>query len=367
MTAPYVVVLGANGVFGRRTVQSLLRRRGLQVGAACRTKEQAVALARAFGGVIRPLWGDVRRIGDLRACLDGAQAVFHCAGPFDAQPLLPLSYALERGLDYADLGDDPAYLKSTERLIDAAAPRNRIVVPGASSLPSMTAMLVQTAHIQWGAVDRIGIRVFIGNRNPKGRGAITYLIKALRTPFQTMRDGRWVQERTWREQSRSASHFDPRVLPFGLVESPDDHFLPRWFGAAEVSFRVSLEFSWIHRVIAAIGALERVLPRSCDPLWINALFYGHPAIQAWGSHSGWLEVTTTHGPNPGARTVVQRLGAFDEGQRVPSFPMSMIGRILGGEVERPSQTVTRFDQLLSKDQFLAALSAEGIDYKAALV
>jgi hypothetical protein len=367
VTTPFVVVLGAKGVFGRRTLHSLVRRSGLRIGAACRTREQAVALARSFGGTVQPLWGDVTRLDDLRACLDGAQAVFHCAGPFDTQPLLPLSVALERGLDYADLGDDPAYLQSAERLIDAASPKERIVIPGASSLPSMTAMLVQTAQAQWGPVDRISLRVFIGNRNPKGRGAISYLIKALRTPFQAKRAGRWVQEHTWLDQSRAAGHFETRVLPFGLVESPDDHFLPRWFGASDVSFRVSLEFAWIHRVIAGIGALQRLLPSCCDRLWINALFYGHPVIKAWGSRSGWLEVTTTHTSNGAARTAVQRLGAFDEGQRVPSFPMGMIGRVLGGELARPAHTVTRFDRLLSREQFLTALSDEGIDYRVAVV
>ena len=101
-----VVVFGANGVFGRRTLRRLSSISTLELGAVCRTKEQALLLTKTLGPRVTPLWGNVHRLEDVQALSRGAQAIFHCAGPFSMQPLYPLTVALEDDLDYADLGDD---------------------------------------------------------------------------------------------------------------------------------------------------------------------------------------------------------------------------------------------------------------------
>jgi len=96
-------------------------------------------------------------------------AIFHCAGPFSTPPLLhPLSVALEEGLDYADLGDDPTYLNKTNEFFATASHEGRLAICGASSLPSMTSLLVALGTWKFGPIEKIDIHVFIGNRNPKG-------------------------------------------------------------------------------------------------------------------------------------------------------------------------------------------------------
>jgi hypothetical protein len=366
--SPYRLVLfGANGVFGRRVLKRLSSIPTLKIGAACRTKEQAVRLAREFGSKIDPLWGDARNAAEVASLAAGAQGIFHCAGPFSAQPLLPLEAALNQGLDYADLGDDLPYLQTAAERIESARPAGKIFIPGASSLPSMTSLLVRIAEARLGPVERAAARVFIGNQNPKGWGPIEYLIRALRAPFQAMRNGAWTPLRTWEERTTYESRFHPGPLPYNRVASPDDYFLPRWFGVKEASFQVSLEFRWIHQTIGLIAALQKVLPSAFDRLWVNLLFYSHPWMKWIGTRRGWLEMETAH-PTDGAPALYyQNLSAFDEGQRVPTFPMILIGRILAGEIERPIRTVTRFFELLPADRFLAEIKSEGIAYLSSLI
>lgn len=82
----------------------------------------------------------------------------------------------------------------------------------------------------------------------------------------------------------------------------------------------------------------------------------------WESH-GWLHVTTTHRTAQGVQTIGQQLSAADEGQRVPSFPLTIIGRILAGELPRPTNGVTRFIDVLSPQEFLEELALKGISYQ----
>ena len=359
-----ILIFGANGVFGRRTLRRLLLVPNLELRAVCRSHAQANLLANTFGPRVVPLQGNVDSLGEVRALSEGVDAIFHCAGPFSKQPLHPLTVALENGTDYADLGDDPTYLKTTSRMIASATRNDRLTICGASSLPSMTSLLAHMAEARFGSVEQIDIHVFIGNRNPKGWGAIQYLIQALRHPFLATVGSKQVLTESWSAHHHFRNALNSTTYPFSRVESPEDHFLPQWFGAHQVAFWVSLQYAWIHHVISLIKTVQRVSPSWLDPAWVNLLFYGHPIfLKRFGSAQGWLHVTTTHHTAQDVQTIGQQLSAIDEGQRVPTFPLTIIGRIIAGELPRPTNGATRFIDALSPQKFLEELALEGISYQ----
>lgn len=359
-----ILIFGANGVFGRRTLRRLSLIKNLELRAVCRSQEQADLLAATFGPRIIPLQGNVDTLSEVRTLSQGIDAIFHCAGPFSKQPLHPLTVALENGTDYADLGDDPTYLKTTAHLIASATRNDRLTICGASSLPSMTSLLAHLAQVQFGKIDQIDIHVFIGNRNPKGWGAIQYLIHALRHPFLATEWGRQLDRESWSDFHHFQNTLSSTTYPFSRIESPEDHFLPQWFEAQQVTFWVSLQYAWIHHVIRLIKGVQRVTPSRLDPAWVNLLFYGHPIfLKRFGSTQGWLHVATTHRTAQGPQTIAQQLSAIDEGQRVPTFPLTIIGWIIAGELPRPTDGATRFIDALSPQQFLEELALEGISYQ----
>ncbi len=358
-----LLVFGANGVFGRRTLRRLSLLPELEINAVCRSKDQALALAKSIGPTIVPLWGNVHNCGDVRTLSRGMHAIFHCAGPFSTQPLHPLTVALEEGLDYADLGDDPSYLKITSEILATASHDGRLAICGASSLPSMTSLLAALAKSKYGPIEEIDIHVFIGNRNPKGWGAIQYLIHALRHPFLAMREGTQVTERSWSGFHYFRNDFDSSIFPFSRIESPDDHFLPRWFEPKAVAFWVSLQFSWIHHFIKCIRTIQRVSPAALDSGWVNLMFYSHPLfLKSFGSSLGWLNMTTTHQTSNDLQIVRQQFSSQTDGQLVPSFPLTVIGKILSGILPRPAKRIIRFIDLLTPQEFIDELHTEGVDY-----
>lgn len=359
-----ILIFGANGVFGRRTLRRLSLVQDLELRAVCRSREQANLLAQMFGPRVIPLQGNVDNLDEVRTLSKGADAIFHCAGPFSRQPFHPLTVALEKNIDYADLGDDPTYLKTAARAIESAPRADRLTICGASSLPSMTSLLVHLAQVRFENIEQIDVHVFIGNRNPKGWGAIQYLIHALRHPFLSTVGSKQILTESWSTHHHFQNALNSTTYPFSRIEAPEDHFFPLWFGAQQVAFWVSLQYEWIHRVIRMIKSVQRISPSWLDPMWVNLLFYGHPIfLKRFGSTQGMLHVSTTHSTTQGIQKIWQQLSATDEGQRVPSFPLAIIGRIIAGELPRPNNGATRFIDVLSPHDFLEQLALEGISYQ----
>ena len=113
--------------------------------------------------------------------------------------------------------------------------------------------------------------------------------------------------------------------------------------------------------------MQRFLPASIDPLWMRFLFHGHPCIRWLGTRRGWLEIETTHPSGELTTLFTQQLEGLDEGQRVPTFPMSLIARLLVSADREKPKGINRFCDLLPVDRFLSEIESEGIVYREAKV
>lgn len=120
----------------------------------------------------------------------------------------------------------------------------------------------------------------------------------------------------------------------------------------------------VHR---RIGLLQRLLPESADRLWQKLLFHGHPMIRRLGARRGWLEVETVHPSGELTTHFTQQLEGLDEGQQVPTFPMSLMARMLVLQHPKPPRSATRFFDLLPADRFLEEIESEGIAYREAKI
>jgi hypothetical protein len=102
-------------------------------------------------------------------------AVACTAGPFRAFPVeLPL-VAVRAGAHWLDIGDDRDWVIShlrDEDLDDAAHASAVNVMPGLSTVPSLSGALARIARAGLPTASRSRVTLCIGNRNAKGPGAI---------------------------------------------------------------------------------------------------------------------------------------------------------------------------------------------------
>src|SRR5262249_5274212 len=155
------------GTFGAHVCRELAAR-GIPLTLAGRDGARAEAFARELGRGCGGLAADVSRPDSCRVALRGHGVAVNCAGPFNCQGAALLEACLAEGCHYADIADDRAYTALARGLGERFRARGLAAVYGCSSLPGISGALALAAGRGAGAVRRVRVTLFIGNRNPKG-------------------------------------------------------------------------------------------------------------------------------------------------------------------------------------------------------
>jgi short subunit dehydrogenase-like uncharacterized protein len=144
--APHWLLYGANGYTGLLVLAEALRR-GLRPILAGRRAAEVEALAHEHGLPARSF--DLTNAATLRAALDGASLVLHCAGPFSATCAPMLEACLTVGAHYVDITGEIDVFAHCHAEHARARQRGVNLVPGAGfdvvPTDSLAALLARDA------------------------------------------------------------------------------------------------------------------------------------------------------------------------------------------------------------------------------
>lgn len=206
-----VIVVGGTGRVGRRVVSEIAAHPHVAVTASDRVRpdDDAVAFIEL----------DLADHDSLRHALNGFDVVVNTAGPFDRWGAVVLDAAIEAGIDYVDVCDDPLpTLELLERDEAAKAAGIRAVV-GLGVSPGLTNFLAVVAA---GHLDSIGLLATFWGDSAEGmdseqaaaharelatafatgRAAYTHLITQTSSEVPIWRDGARTTERAWKSAYR---------------------------------------------------------------------------------------------------------------------------------------------------------------------
>jgi short subunit dehydrogenase-like uncharacterized protein len=156
--AKRVIVAGAGGVFGRLLVGEL---------AELAPNAEVVATTRATL--------DIDDLESVSRAARGAFAVACTAGPFQTLDRRAVHTAVDAGAHWLDIADDPGWFFDLmeDRALDASArERGVAVISGLSSTPAISGALVRRLAREAKTSREGVVTLGIGNRNPKGIGAV---------------------------------------------------------------------------------------------------------------------------------------------------------------------------------------------------
>lgn len=250
-----VLLLGAYGLFGSRIAVRLAREPGwtlllagrdpvraqrfcerIAAGADCRAALEAVAIdaqTPAFAELL------ARRRPDL---------VIHCAGPFQGSDYAVARQCLEAGAHYVDLADARDYVTGFAAAVDdPARAQDRLAVSGASTVPGISAAVVDRYRGEFARLDGITTGISPGNRTERGLATIAAILSYVGRPLPWRRDGRAVLAHGWQRLQRQ--HYSAPVGTRWLAacDVPDlDLFAARYGPLQELSFRAGLELRRLH-------------------------------------------------------------------------------------------------------------------------
>lgn len=343
------IVFGGYGVFGVQVVRELAQS-GITVTVAGRNHEQAEAVARQLGSDHAARQVDLASPASCREALRGQVVAVNCAGSLVKLGGVLLDACLQGGCHYTDISveRDHAHLVCVRH--ELFRRRGLTAVYGCSSLPALSGALALQAHA--GSTEtptRARVTLFIGNRNPKGRGAITSLVQLLGQPIRTPQGiVLGFRERT----------VVPLPAPFGRravfnFDGPEYDLFPKLLAVRSVEVKVGFELRLATYGFALLACLGLPLGGRTATLlerlggWLS-----------WLGSSGGVVMAELFYEGDKRRSAA--LLARREGQRMAALPCALVARTLC-EGSHPKGGVMTAYEFLGAQRLLQEMVVGGFE------
>ena len=262
-----VLVIGGYGNFGSYIARSLAPDPQIRLLIGGRSRPRAEAFASKLGGA-NPAEGHAIDIdADVASALDriAPKIVIHTTGPFQQQDHRVARACIGHGCNYLDLADARAFVNSIGELDSAAQARNVLVVSGASSVPCLTAAVVDRYRPDFARLQRIDYGISAAQQTNRGLATTSAVLSYVGKPFTQLRHGRMERVHGWQD-SHAVRYPELGYRLFGNCDIPDlDLFPQRYPEIRSIRFAAGHELKILHIGTWALGWLVRLgLIRSLD-------------------------------------------------------------------------------------------------------
>jgi hypothetical protein len=357
-----ILILGGYGNFGSYIARSLAREPGIQLLIAGRSEEKAAAFVSSLDAANEPETYSVDITSGVDDCLAAAapDMVIHTIGPFQGQSYAVAEACIRRKCHYVDLADGRAFVAGIGALDESAREADVLTVSGASSVPCLTAAIVDEALPRFGAIHEIDYGISAAQQTNRGLATASAVLSYIGRPFATLRRGR--SETVYGWQDLHAERYPELGLRlFGNCDIPDLVLFPeRYPSLRTLRFGAGHEIkllhlgAWLLSWGVRLGVLAS-LDRDADRLLKWSLQFDRLGSSRSGFHM-FLRGQDDSGHGRTERFyIIARQG---DGPFIPCMPAIILARRLASDElkERGAQPCL---DLIDLDEFLAAL--EGLD------
>jgi saccharopine dehydrogenase-like NADP-dependent oxidoreductase len=287
-----VVVLGGYGNFGARICRVLALDNGIELIVAARDLPRAQAFAAQLPGnaIAACLDASAADFAAQLAALD-AQLLIHTAGPFQGQCYDVAEIAAQVGMHYVDLADGRAFVEEFAPALDAAfKAAGRTAYTGASTLPAVSAAVIDKLKARFSEIETIDICIAPAQRSPRGIATLAAVLSYCGESFKAWNNNEWQTFSGWANPSPvSFAHMPSRLA--AVCDVPDLALFPaRYPTARSVMFRGALEVPLTQRTLALMAALRqrRLIPRAT--LFTTVMHHVGSLFDRLGSELGGMFV-----------------------------------------------------------------------------
>jgi saccharopine dehydrogenase-like NADP-dependent oxidoreductase len=337
-----ILLLGATGMFGKRLAALLVEIPGIVVVLAGRNAAALETLRDALSAPAGTAEAAAARIElrciDLDAA-DGDRAIvaarpdvlIDTCGPFQQRDYRLPRLAIATRFHYIDLADAPDFVAGIGVLDAQARAAGVIVSTGASSVPALSAAVIDAHRHEFSALHDIDVGIAPGNRAERGLATVRSILGAVGRPHAQFIDGALRMLPMWGgpRRQRYAAPVGTRWLADCAV--PDALVLPqRLPGLRNLRFGAGVELRRMHFGLWLAGWLVRlrlldaperyaVLARRISERWLQA-----------GSDHGAMHVTLAGTGIDGRphRVHWQLIAEHGDGPSVPAAAAATVVRLI---------------------------------------
>jgi saccharopine dehydrogenase-like NADP-dependent oxidoreductase len=357
-----VLIIGGYGNFGSYIARSLAPDPQIHLLIGGRAKAKAEAFAAQLGAS-NPAEGHVIDIdGDLAAALEQASPdiVVHTSGPFQRQDHRVARACIASSCHYMDLADARDFVVAIGELDAAARERGVLVVSGASSVPCLTAAVIDHYRPSFARLDTIDYGISAAQQTNRGLATISSVLSYVGKPMLRLRDGQMRRVFGWQD-THAVRYPDLGVRLFGNCDIPDLELFPRRYPeVCSIRFAAGHELKILHIGTWALGWLVRLgLMRSLDTHAGRLLRLAFLFDRFGSSRSGFHMFLTGEGQDGRPRCVrLFLIARSGHGPYIPCMPAILLATKLSHGAVSARGALPCLD-LIALEEYLAAL--HGLD------
>jgi Saccharopine dehydrogenase NADP binding domain len=260
-----VLIIGGYGNFGSYIARRLAADSTIQLLIGGRSIERARQFADSLEAANRPESVAIDISSDLEASLAAAASdiVIHTVGPFQGQDYSVAEACIAIGAHYLDLADARAFVAGIGVLDGAARSKGVAVISGASSVPCLSAAIVDHYLPSFERLESIDYGISAAQQTNRGLATASAVLSYIGQPFTSLRSGRRTAVTGWQEL-RSVRYPELGRRWFGNCDIPDLDLFPRRYPSLRtMRFAAGHEIASLHIGTWLLGALvkARLLPR----------------------------------------------------------------------------------------------------------
>lgn len=336
-----IVIIGGTGHFGGRICRRLVG----QPGAELTVTSRSLSSAERF---VDELTASNPASTIKAAALDQTSPdfesellaldpdiVIHTAGPYQGQDYRVARACIPAGSHYVDLADGRKFVSGFETLNDEAIHSDLLLVSGASTLPGVSSVVIDSLRERFETIRKIEISIAPAHQTPRGKSTISAVLSYCGQAVPMLIDGKWETRHGWQDLRR-LRYPDFGVRLGGACDVPDLELLPGYVdGVDTVTFHAALESKLEQITLWAMGWITRAgMVKSWDgfvPLFQRV----SDRLIGLGSDVGGMQIEV-YGESTDAKAVSftwNLLAKQNHGPEVPCSPALILARkLLAGEI-----------------------------------
>ncbi len=357
-----VLIIGGYGNFGSYIARSLAGDADIRLLIGGRSAAKASAFATSLGAFHAAEGHAIDIDGDLAAALAriAPDIVVHTTGPFQTQDHRVARACIAFGSHYLDLADARDFVATIDTLDTEARAKNVLVVSGASSVPCLTAAVIDANLPAFSRLEEVDYGISTAQHTNRGLATTAAVLGYVGKPMTMLRDGMMKVVYGW-EDTHAERYPELGWRLFGNCDIPDLTIFPKRYPTLRyMRFAAGLELSLLHIGTRLLGALVRLgFIRSLDN-YAEKLFRLAFLFDRLGSgRSGFHMILTGTGrdgnPLKYRFVIVARSG---HGPYIPCIPAILLARWLasGKALQRGAMPCV---DLINLDTYLGGL--KGLD------
>jgi saccharopine dehydrogenase-like NADP-dependent oxidoreductase len=357
-----VLIIGGYGNFGSYIAKALAGNADLRLLIGGRSAERGNAFIGTLASA-RPAEAHAIDIdGDLSEALAriAPDIVIHTTGPFQNQDHRVARSCIARGCHYLDLADARNFVSTIGSLDSEAKARDVLVVSGASSVPCLTAAVIDHYLPGFASLEAVDYGISAAQQTNRGLATTSAVLSYVGKPILMLRDGEMKTVFGW-EDTHVEKYPELGRRLFGNCDIPDLTLFPaRYPMLRSMRFAAGHELWFLHLGTRALGALVRLglissLNRHAEMLLRLAFLFDRFGSGRSGFHM--ILKGTGHDGTPRERRF-QLIARSGHGPYIPCMPVILLTQQLaqGTAVARGAMPCV---DLIDLETYLQAL--EGLD------